>query len=276
MPTDFDELLHSADLTDIARRSAAVNPRSVREIDEALPLAMAGGRRETRRYVRAWHQLAGDLVAWVRAQRPDLADEDGLAIDQAGRPSGDPALRLWLAALEAPFSGAVERFGPGPGSATYVVLLLTRDVLAHAKSPAVPAPGTASWQDVDDAGRARFLRGASEHLWQLIGEGDPVTRLQDLYQLSEPELAELFGVSRQAVAAWKGGGVPADRQEKLSSMLATGELLERRLRAGRLPGVARRPADAFGGLTLLEMFVASRHEESRRTLEAGLDFTQAA
>jgi hypothetical protein len=276
MAIDFDELLYSTDLRYISRCSAAINPRSVREIDAALPRAVAGGRRETIRYVRAWHELAGDLVRWAREQRPDLAREDGLVIDPAGRPSGDAAVRLWLAALDAPFSGAVERFGAGPGSATYAVLLLTRQVLAHANGAAVVVPGSATWRDADDAGRARFLRGASEQLWQLIGQGDPVTRLQDLYQLSEPELAELFGVSRQAVAAWKAGVVPADRQEKLSSMLAVGELLERRLRSGRVPGVARRSADAFGGMTLLEMFAAGRHEEARRQLEASLDFTQAA
>lgn len=276
MPVDLDDLLFSTDLAYIRSRSVAISPGSVREIDEALPPAMAGGRRETFRYVRAWHELAGDLVSWVREQRPDLAEEDGLSVDEAGRPSTGAAFRLWLGALDAPFSGAVDRFGPGGGAATYAVLLLTREVLAHANGAALTAPGSASWPAVDEADRARFVRRVTEQLLQLIGEGDPVARLQELYQLSDPELARLFGVSRQAVAAWKSAGVPSERQEKLSSMLATGELLERRLRTGRLPGVARRAADAFGGLTLLEMFRADRHAEARRLLEASLDFTQAA
>jgi hypothetical protein len=276
MPADLDELLHSTDLTHISHCSVAVSPHSVHEIDEALPQAMAGGRRETLRYLRAWHELAGGLVNWVRDQRPDLAIEDDVAVDEAGRPSTAAAQRLWLAALDAPFSGAVQRFGPGPGSATYLMLLLTREVLAHADGAAVLASGSATWPDVDEADRTRFLRGAFEPLLEIIGSSDPVTRLQAIYQLSDPELARLFNVSRQAVAAWKSAGVPAERQEKLSSMLATGELLERRLRVGRVPGVARRSAEAFGGQTLLEMFAADRHNEARRLLEASLDFTQAA
>ena len=50
-----------------------------------------------------------------------------------------------------------------------------------------------------------------------------------VFELSKSELGRLFGVTRQAIDGWRVGGVPADRQEKLASMLALADLLERKL-----------------------------------------------
>jgi hypothetical protein len=79
--------------------------------------------------------------------------------------------------------------------------------------------------------------------------------------LSKTELARLFGVSRQAIDGWHRHGVPPARQAKAATVAALVDLLSHRLKEERLPGIARRPARAYGGFTMLEMIERDRHEE---------------
>jgi hypothetical protein len=85
--------------------------------------------------------------------------------------------------------------------------------------------------------------------------------IQDPLGLSKTELGRLFGVSRQAVDGWHRHGVPAARQVKAATAAAIVDLLSHRLKQERLPGIARRPARAYGGLTMLEMIERDRHDE---------------
>lgn len=91
--------------------------------------------------------------------------------------------------------------------------------------------------------------------------------------LTDTELASLFGVKRQAISQWRSKGLPAARQEKASSVAAIADLLRRRLRRERIPGIARRPARAYGGLTMLEMIERDRHEELRGLITRSFDWT---
>jgi hypothetical protein len=61
-------------------------------------------------------------------------------------------------------------------------------------------------------------------------------------------------------------------QEKLAAALALGDLLERRLKTGRLPAVARRPADAYGGLTMLDLIARGHHRELLQGVDASFDW----
>ena len=95
--------------------------------------------------------------------------------------------------------------------------------------------------------------------------------VQTTFQLTSSDLASLFGVSRQAVDQWHQRGVPGDRQAKAATIAAVADLLSRRLKPERIPGIARRPAPAYGGLTMLEMIERERHyellEATRRSFE---------
>jgi hypothetical protein len=51
------------------------------------------------------------------------------------------------------------------------------------------------------------------------------------------------------------------------------DLLERKLKAGRAPEVARRPAAAYGGQTMLELIARDRHRELLETVDASFDWT---
>jgi len=86
----------------------------------------------------------------------------------------------------------------------------------------------------------------------------------------------LFGVSRQAIESWHASGVPARRQEKAATVAAIADLLARRLKPERLPGIARRPAEAYGGLTLLQMIEDDRHLELLAIVRASFDWAQTA
>jgi hypothetical protein len=97
-----------------------------------------------------------------------------------------------------------------------------------------------------------------------------------VFQLSKSELARLFGVTRQAVDGWLAHGVPGERQEKLATLLALADLLERKLKGERIPGVARRRADAYGGRSMLELIAEDRHRELLDLTRTSFDWSAAA
>ena len=76
--------------------------------------------------------------------------------------------------------------------------------------------------------------------------------------LSQTELARLFGVRRRALAEWTVRGIPAARQAKAASLAGLCDLLRHHLRPERIPGLARTPAAAYGGLSMLTMIEQDR------------------
>jgi hypothetical protein len=98
---------------------------------------------------------------------------------------------------------------------------------------------------------------------------DPIA---ETFELTETELGRLFGVSRQAVGQWRERGVPSNRMAKVATVAAIGDLLRHRLKLERIPGVARRPADAYGGLSLLEMIERDRQDELQAEIRRSFDW----
>jgi hypothetical protein len=97
-----------------------------------------------------------------------------------------------------------------------------------------------------------------------------------LFGLDRTEVALLFGVTRQAVEQWEQRGVPAERQAKVLTIQAIGELLARKLRPGTLPGVARRRAEAYRGGTMLDMIAQDQHEALLEDVRASFDWAATA
>jgi DNA-binding XRE family transcriptional regulator len=102
---------------------------------------------------------------------------------------------------------------------------------------------------------------------------DPITATLGL---SETELGALFGVSRQAIGQWRERGLPSSRQDKAARIAAICDLLAHQLKRERIPGIARRPAPAYGGLTMLEMIEADRQDELHGLITRSFDWTTAA
>jgi hypothetical protein len=98
---------------------------------------------------------------------------------------------------------------------------------------------------------------------------DPIA---ESLELSETELGRLFGVSRQAVGQWRERGVPSSRMAKVATVAAICDLLDHRLKAERIPGIARRPADAYGGLSMLEMIERDRQDELQALIRRSFDW----
>jgi hypothetical protein len=96
--------------------------------------------------------------------------------------------------------------------------------------------------------------------------------IQDVFALSNTELGRLFGVSRQAVGQWRERGVPESRQEKAGTVAAVADLLRHSLKPERIPGAARRPAPAYGGLTMLQMIQRDRHRKLLDLVRASFDW----
>jgi hypothetical protein len=100
--------------------------------------------------------------------------------------------------------------------------------------------------------------------------------IQDAFGLSKGELGQLFGVSRQAGDQWRARGIPGARQEKAATIAAVADLLSHQLKPERLPGVVRRPARAYGGLTVLQMVERDRHRELLEQIRRSFDWATAA
>src|SRR3954454_3862874 len=99
--------------------------------------------------------------------------------------------------------------------------------------------------------------------------------IQDAFELSNVELGRLFGVSRQAVGEWRRRGVPGSRKEKAATVAAVADLLSHRLKPERIPGIARRPAKAYGGRTILEMIERDRQDELQSKIRRSFDWASA-
>ena len=82
---------------------------------------------------------------------------------------------------------------------------------------------------------------------------DAFTRTTATWGLSQAEAARLFGVSRQAIGKWRRRGVPAERVRAVADLAAATDLLVHYLKRDRIPAVVRRPIQALGGLSLVEL-----------------------
>lgn len=102
------------------------------------------------------------------------------------------------------------------------------------------------------AGEPAWLDAFAEYL-DRKREGHTLSKVLEVWGLSQAEAARVFGVSRQAVGKWLDKGVPPERQVSIADLAAASDLLVRYLKRERIPAVVRRPAEALGRLSLLEL-----------------------
>jgi nucleoid DNA-binding protein len=152
------------------------------------------------------------------------------------------------------------------GRAVEIVLGELAECLARGER--IELPGLGSFRAAGTPSRPS-RRAVGESIRQL-------EEIQQLFELNLTELGRLFGASRQAVSSWLEKGVPSARKPKVHSVLNIAQLLERQLRPGRLPAVARRQAPAYGGLSILEMIGADRHEPLLERIRESFDWAATA
>jgi len=106
--------------------------------------------------------------------------------------------------------------------------------------------------------------------------GSPLKRAMATLDLSSTEMAGLMGVTRQAVDKWLAGAPPIERMEKIGAIAEISDMLRHRLRDGMPPVVARRPAEAYGGRSMLEAIADDDHEWLRHSVRESFDFAAVA
>lgn len=247
----------------------------ISRLEDVLPRSLRGSRLSVREYVSTWRSLKEvvlDAIYHVRPDRVALVGSHAVLCDASGAPSALADEALDLAALRAPLSVWVAAYGLGTGTA----LALLAEIRAYVPGvPALDPPAATAFptMDVDRASVERFARLMLEELRE---NKTPLERVMEIFDLNLTELGGLFGVSRQAALQWLDEGVPSARRGKLGTVLATAELLERKLRGGRVPLVARRTADAYAGRTMLTMIEADQHEDLYRSVRDSFDWSGTA
>jgi hypothetical protein len=103
-----------------------------------------------------------------------------------------------------------------------------------------------------------------------------LVRISEVFGLSHTDLGRLFGVSRQAASQWIEEEPPAERLGKVLTVVQIADLLALNLIADRIPAVARTPADAYGGRTMLQMIAQDRHQELLASVRDSFDWSQTA
>jgi hypothetical protein len=267
-------LFEAADANEVRIALVRANGELIARLRGGLAAAFEGSPEGARQYVSSYRQLADALIGEAHRALPDAildAGDGGLAIADA---NGNPARALFgvleSASVEAPFTAWANKFDTAEAVALYAANHVRSLVGAHVLTP--PAEPL---RLVDDLAAQRFQRCVRRELSE-PGNDNPLVRLMRLFALSKSELGRLFGVSRQAVDGWLTHGVPAERQEKLATLLALADLLERKLKADRIPGIARRPADAYGGKTMLELIAEDGQRELLGLVRDSFAWSQAA
>jgi hypothetical protein len=242
-------------------------------LERHLPDALHGSLEATRCYVDGYRRLTNALLLEARALRPDrfASPEHGLTLcDAAGQPTAALLDALENSSTEAPFTTWTRTLSVSDAAAVH----LANRCRALLGCPVLTEPREPPRVD-DDLSALRFLRRVRFQL-NHPDTMNPLRRIMEAFDLTKTDTAHLFGVTRQAISQWLDDGVPVDRQEKLTALLALLDILQRKLKADRLPGIARRAAEAYGGLTMMEMIAADRHDELLAITRASFAWDQAA
>lgn len=105
---------------------------------------------------------------------------------------------------------------------------------------------------------------------------EPLRRAMAICDLSSRDVAEMMGVTRQAVEKWLLAGPPPDRLAKVGALAQIADTLQHRLRAGVPAAVVRRPAEAYSGRSMLEVVADDEHDWLAESVRTSFDYAAAA
>jgi len=223
--------------------------------------------------VGAWHFGVQQALMGFSTRVPDVVwVGSALQVKTLGG-EATPRVLVILDAMVAdvPSSALLNRFGLGRGMSLNL-LQCVRSALPHGPGAFdVPAgfPDLPEGADVE-----RFRRMCEVAVRKMR---PPLSYVASQFGLTRQELASLFGVSRQAVDEWESRDrVPNRHAQKLADLVAVAELLDRKLKPGRLQLLVRQPSPAFDGATFLDMVRNNRTSDIRRQTEEALDWAATA
>lgn len=105
---------------------------------------------------------------------------------------------------------------------------------------------------------------------------EPLRRAMATLALTSGDVAKTMGVTRQAVDKWLRSGIPPERLDRIGALAEIADILRHRLSDGMPAVVARRPADAYGGRSMLEMIADGEHRELLESVRASFDYARVA
>ena len=252
--TLIDDLLES-DLDTASAIAAGILPDVVASLDLLVPLLASGANRAAlRRYY-----IAVDAAAQTLASLPASSPEAHVP----------PAVAYRLLCRDIAELAWVAPSADGTGVLTAMVDRI-RGLVGGLPQQCVKARA-----DIDEHRFGWFL----ESIVDLEFEqrcGSPLRRAMRTLELSSTEMAGLMGVTRQAVDKWLVGAPPVERMAKIGAIAEISDILRYRLRDGMPPVVARRPAGAYGGRSMLEVIADDDHEWLRRSVKDSFDFATVA
>jgi hypothetical protein len=255
----LSDALETDSIHEAVRVLKGTTQASVEVFERDLLPALSGGWVAVKNVVRTWLSLLNEAQeAQLRTSPPRETQRQQVTMLQSR-------------VADAPGSTWVFEYGPGLGT----VLSLIEDVRrADDRLTPFPLPPRSGFPDLGPG--ADFVRYRRLVDVALRGEAPPLERAQELFELNLTELAELFGVTRQALQQWRVRGTPESQRQRLDDLIAVGELLDRKLKPGRISLVAARPAKDFGGRSILQMFSEGRGGHVRRGLESAFDWSATA
>lgn len=124
-------------------------------------------------------------------------------------------------------------------------------------------------------GDADMLRQIVDRLDHQLNASS-LQRTVRLWDISATQLAEMFRISRQAASKWIADGAPASRRDQVAVLGQATDLLDQWVKRERIPAVVRRPVEALGGRTRLEVARAGEFEVLRDELYDTFDLTRIA
>lgn len=272
-------------VADAAERIAG---QAMEQIESSVPGALRGEHSQVRAYVAAYRQLGGKMLDVVGEARPDMVILDEahnvvLTVEVkthggAQKSTSEEQSVLWLkAALEgeamiAPFSDWVGTLGVGRGTAVVLVARL-RSMFGDMEPVTLPRKRHLPAWPLSDEQVRRFYYAVGD---ELARAQTPLRRIASVLGLNRTKLARLFGVSRQAIEQWETRGVPAERQQNLATLDAIVDLLVEKLKRDRIAAMARRPADAYGGQSILDAIADGKELLVLDELREAFDWAAAA
>lgn len=232
----------------------------VTAMDATLGEAVQGDRLAARSYATTYVAL----VDFVSARLP-----------------GDLHERSWLArvarreAIGLPFRSCLVEDRAGLS----VVLTLISDIRRMSSvAPEMVWPRECQTRlyslfTLDDRGVREFERVVDQ---VVDGSVSLLEGVIDAFDLSYTDAGRLFGVTRQAVSQWLVEGIPADRQAKVTTVAQVASLLRHYLVSERIPGIARKPAEAYNDQSMLDMIESDEHLELLEITRRSFDWASTA
>ena len=252
--TSIDYLLEG-DLATASTIAAGIVPDVVAALDRLVPLLASGGDRAAlRRYYIAVDAAAQTLTA-LPATNPGARVPPAVVYRLLQRHIAELA---WVA--------------PSADGTGVITALVDR---IRGLVGGLPQQCVKARPDIDEHRFGWFLESIADLEFEQRC-GSPLKRAMKTLDLSSKDMASLMGVTRQAVDKWLVSAPPAERIAKIGAIAEISDILRHRLRDGMPPVVARRPAEAYGGRSMLEVIADDDHEWLLRSVRESFDFARVA